>query len=183
MNALHPRHRHATADLSPAIGMAMASFTNGQAAWTESTTQDAIESVQRIPWLYQVRSGVRVPIDVLYRTSARRLAQAEASRFVSSQSRRVALLVGVPAPALHLTGWEVIEAATTATGMEDPLIRRSWTEAEVPWRRRFEHVVRTELEVGGTRPLQDWLEDTLLSVVAAWDRVADRGLVPTHTFQ
>jgi hypothetical protein len=182
MNAPHPDRRSSSVDLSPAIARALVSFTASQSAWAESTTQDAIESVARMKWLYQVRSGVRVPIDTLYTQSARRLARTEVSHFIETLSTRVSPILQLPTPALRSYGWDVMEKTAPIPPTSDPLIYRSWSESEVPWRLRFEQSVRTEIRIRATTPLQDWLESTLLNVVARWNGSTPRRLVRETTF-
>lgn len=165
-------------DLSPAIARALGRFTRAQAEWAESTTQDAVESVRRIPWLHQVRAGVRVPVEVLYTHSAQRLAEHEVRRFVDGQAGSVGRALGLPPHAVRRIAWEVLRQAPVGPAPTDPRIHRAWTEPEVPWRRRFERSVRTEIRTQGTLRLQDWLEATLRGVVAAWDRAARERVAP-----
>jgi len=183
MNAPQNPRLRSTTDLSPAIAHALSEFTRAQADWAESTTQDAIESVARIPWLHQVRTGVRVPIHVLYTHSARRIAEREAFRFIEEHAGDVGRMLHVPVHTIRTSARDILHARQASHAAPDPLIRRNWTESEVPWRLRFERRVRSEIRALGTRPLQDWLEATLLAVVAAWDHTARRRLVPRLVIQ
>jgi len=159
-------------DLGPALADTLATFRKTQQTWADSTAQDAIESVTRISWLRQVRTGVCVPVDMLYRVPVRRAAQVAAMRFVDRHIDLVAPTLGVPPAALRLAASDPLERAWQLAPRPELRVHREWMEREVPWRLRFEATLRTHLRQHGAAPLEDLLEDRLLDVVSAWQGVS-----------
>jgi len=176
MTVLHPRVPTPIVDLSLSIGQALSDFLSHQAEWAEHTTQDAIESVARMPWRVQVRRGVRVPVAVLYGKAGRRLATAEVHHFLERSGPAVAAQLGLSPGTVHQLGLAVLRSAPLPTPPANPVLRRSWREPEVAWRLRFEHDLRAWIERKEARPLTDWLETTLQAVVTSWSHAARSGL-------
>ena len=176
MTAQHPRAPTPIVDLSLSIGRSLSEFLSRQAEWAEHTTQDAIESVVRIPWRVQVRRGVRVPVAVLYGKAGRRLATAEVHQFLQRSGPAVAAHLGLSPGTVHQLGLVVLRSADLPPPPANPVLRRGWREREVAWRLRFEHDLRAWIERREARPLTDWLETTLQAVVTSWSHAARSGL-------
>ncbi len=162
----------AAVDLGPALAATLTQFRKTQQKWAESTTQDAIESVNRIAWFRQVRIGVEVPTEMLYQVPVRRAAQVAAARFVDSHIDVVASNLGVPKADLRLAATHSLEHAWSTGPGPSIRVHRVWNEREVPWRLRFESTLRSHLRRHGATPLEDLLEERLLEVVASWQAVS-----------
>jgi len=147
-----------------------------QQPWAESTTQDAIESVARMSWWYQVRTGVHVPLHTLYAVSVHRMAHREVEQFALRQAPQMGLIVGVAPSALQRIAVDVIRRTPPPPPRDNPSLQRRWSEPEVPWRRRFEHELRTEIRDHHTLPLADWIESTCLGIVSRWNLARQRRL-------
>ena len=169
--------RSTTFDLSPAIAQSLQAFKHKQAEWAESATQDALESASRISWWKQVRTGIHVPLDTLYAVSVHRMARREVEQFALRQAPQMGLIVGVPPSALQRIALHVIRHTPTPTPRPNPWLQRRWSESEVPWRRRFESELRTEISIRHTLPLTDWIESMSLGIVSRWDQARQRRLV------
>jgi len=159
-------------DLGPALAATLIQFRKTQQRWADSTTQDAIESVIRIPWFRQVRVGVGVPIVVLYNVPVRRAAQLAAARFIDAHIAVVAANLSVPEAALRLVATRPLERDWSTSPDVNIRVQREWNEREVPWRLRFESTLRTHLRQHGATPLEELLEDRLLEVVKGWQAVS-----------
>ncbi len=169
--------RSATFDLSPAIARTLQTFKQKQAEWAESATQDAIESAARISWWQQVRIGIHVPLDTLYAVSVHRLAHREVEQFALRQAPQMGLIVGVAPSALQRVALHAIRHTPPSPPRANPCLQRGWSEPEIPWRRRFESELRSEIRLHHTLPLVDWIESTSLRIVSRWNQARQRRLV------
>jgi hypothetical protein len=169
--------RSTTFDLSPAIAQTLQAFKQRQTEWAESATQDAIESSARMSWWQQVRTGIHVPLDTLYSVSVHRMARREVEQFALRQAPQMGLIVGVPPSALQRVALHVIESTPAPAPPKNPWLHRTWSESEVPWRRRFERELRAEISTHHTLPLVDWIESTSLGIVSRWNQARQRRLV------
>ena len=176
-SAAEAARRSATFNLSPAIAHTLQTFKRRQAKWAESATQDAIESVARISWWQQVRTGIHVPLDTLYTVSVHRLARGEVEQFALRQAPQMGLIVGVPPSALQRIALHAIRHTPPPPAPANPCFQRRWSEPEIPWRRRFESELRSEIHLNHTVPLVDWIESTSLRIVSRWNQARQRRLV------
>lgn len=159
----------ATLDLSPAVAQTLLAFRDIQEQWANAALQDAIESIPRISWWYQVQYGVHVPLQTLYATTVRRLARRAVEQFALREAPRIGRLIQVAPSVLQRLAIETIDRTDPPPPGTNPRVRRTWTEPEVRWRRRFEFQIRTELQEHHIRPLVDWVETTCLAIVANWN--------------
>ncbi|HCH63450.1 MAG: hypothetical protein CL927_13240 [Deltaproteobacteria bacterium] len=171
----------AALDLSPAVARTLLAFKATQSDWSESAIQDAIESVRMISWWRQVRFGVHVPLHTLYATTVQRLARREVEQFALRQAPRIGVLLGMTPSTLQRIAIHTIGHSPLPTTGPNPRIHRLWNESELPWRRRFEHQLRSETHRTHALPLVDWVETTSLTIVSTWNRAHRTRLVSRRT--